>query len=512
MRFGLTEKTIEQINAVFERHPAIRQVLLFGSRAKGNYRAGSDIDLTIHGDAISSGELDDINTELDDLLLPNSFDLSVFADIDHAKLREHIERVGVVFYQRGSTASDRDDGVKAGWQRMAIGDICDVVNGGTPKTGTAEYWDGPHQWITPAEMGKRASPYIDQTERAITDAGLQNSSARLLPPQSVILSSRAPIGHLVINTAPMATNQGCKGLVPRSGLDCKYLYYYLASIVPLLNDLGTGATFKELSGGKLKGVPVPVPSLPEQHRIVALLDEAFAGIATARAHAEQNLQNTRALFESQLQAVFSQRGEGWKEDPLSFLCNIKHGFAFKSEFFTSDGEYVLLTPGNFYESGGYRDRGEKQKYYCGEIPPGFILEQGDLLVAMTEQAAGLLGSSILVPSYGKYLHNQRLGLVVGKPGVPWSNEFFFHVFNTPAVRKAIHDSASGVKVRHTSPGKIGEVVVAFPQSIDEQKAIVAQLETLQDETQRLESRYQRKLDALDELKRSLLHQAFSGQL
>lgn len=402
--------------------------------------------------------------------------------------------------------------MKAGWATKTIADVCSVVNGGTPKTGVSDYWDGAHQWITPAEMGKRSTPYIAKTERTLTDAGMQNSSARLLPPFSVILSSRAPIGHLVINTEPMATNQGCKGLVPSDGLDHKYLYYYLSSIVQLLNDLGTGATFKELSGGKLKEVPIPVPPLHEQQRIVAVLDEAFAGIATARVAAEQSRQNARALFESHLQSVFSQRGERWSEAPLSSLCDIKHGFAFKSEFFASDGEYVLLTPGNFYESGGYRDRGEKQKYYCGEIPPGFILRQGDLLVAMTEQAAGLLGSSILVPSLGKYLHNQRLGLVVGKAGVPWSNEFFFHVFNSPAVRKAIHDSASGVKVRHTSPGKIGEVRVAFPQSIDEQRTIVEQLETLREETLLLEALYQRKLEALDELKQSLLHQAFSGNL
>jgi type I restriction enzyme S subunit len=198
--------------------------------------------------------------------------------------------------------------MKAGWQRKTIGDVCEVVNGGTPKTGVAEYWDGSHQWITPAEMGKRTSPYIGQTERTISDAGLRNSSARLLPEKSVILSSRAPIGYLVINTAPMAANQGCKGLVPLNGLDSKYLFYYLASIVPLLNDLGTGATFKELSGGKLKEVPIPVAPLAEQHRIVAILDEVFDGIATA----EKNLQNARALFESHLQAVFSQRGNGWE--------------------------------------------------------------------------------------------------------------------------------------------------------------------------------------------------------
>jgi type I restriction enzyme S subunit len=106
-------------------------------------------------------------------------------------------------------------------------------------------------------MGKRLSPYVSDTERKITDLGLRNSSARLLPPNSVILSSRAPIGHLVINTLPMATNQGRKGLVPGNQIEHKFLYFYLSSIVDLLNSLGTGATFRELSGAKLKEVPIP---------------------------------------------------------------------------------------------------------------------------------------------------------------------------------------------------------------------------------------------------------------
>ena len=96
--------------------------------------------------------------------------------------------------------------------------------------------------------------------------------------------------------------------------------------------------------------------------------------------------------------------------------------------------------------------------------------------------------------------------------MPWTNEFFFHVFNTHDVRRAIHDSASGVKVRHTSPTKIGDVVVAFPESLSEQASIVSQLANLNTETERLESIYGRKLAALDELKKSLLHQAFTGQL
>jgi type I restriction enzyme S subunit len=104
--------------------------------------------------------------------------------------------------------------MNAAWTLSTIGDTCEIVNGGTPKTGIESYWGGQHWWITPAEMGDLPSPYVSETRRTLTDDGIANSSARLLPPNSVILSSRAPIGHLVINTVPMATNQGCKGLVP----------------------------------------------------------------------------------------------------------------------------------------------------------------------------------------------------------------------------------------------------------------------------------------------------------
>lgn len=106
------------------------------------------------------------------------------------------------------------------------------------------------------------------------------------------------------------------------------------------------------------------------------------------------------------------KGDGWEEKQLSELCDIKHGYAFEGKYFKNEGEYVLLTPGNFYEIGGYRDRGAKQKFFTGVIPREYVLNEGDLLVAMTEQAAGLLGSPILVPESEKFLHNQRLGLVI----------------------------------------------------------------------------------------------------
>ncbi len=192
-----------------------------------------------------------------------------------------------------------------GWQTKTIDDVCEVVNGGTPKTGIADYWDGKHQWITPAEMGKRLTPYIGETARSLTDLGLANSSARLLPPFSVILSSRAPIGHLVINTKPMATNQGCKGLVPSKAIEHKYLYYYLTSIVDLLNDLGTGATFKEISGGKLKEVKVPICPLPEQHLIIKQLDTLSAETQRLESIYQQKLEALGELKKSLLNQAFT---------------------------------------------------------------------------------------------------------------------------------------------------------------------------------------------------------------
>lgn len=151
--------------------------------------------------------------------------------------------------------------MKKGWEVKSIQEVCDVVNGGTPKTGVKDYWDGNNLWITPAEMGKRNSPFVNDTARKLTDSGLRNSSAQLLPEYSIILSSRAPIGHLVINEIPMAFNQGCKGLIPKDKLNYNFLYHYLAYKVDFLNSLGTGATFKELSATKLKEVEIPLPRL-----------------------------------------------------------------------------------------------------------------------------------------------------------------------------------------------------------------------------------------------------------
>ncbi len=408
--------------------------------------------------------------------------------------------------------------MKRGWQTEPLGDLCDFRRGLTyAKSDEVEFSNNVVLRATNIDL---STNLLDFSElKYISDLVVVPDSKKVKKGSLLICTASGSKSHLgkvaYINDDCGYAFGGFMGMVtPKNGVHPRYLFHRLTSSAykDFIGELSDGANINNLKFDDLRNFPVPHPDCPEQQRIVSILDQAFEAISKARANAEENLKNARALFDSHLQSVFTQRGEGWVEKPLSELCDIKHGFAFKSEFFTGEGDYVLLTPGNFYESGGYRDRGDKQKYYAGEIPRDYVLNEGDLLVAMTEQAAGLLGSPILVPESGKFLHNQRLGLVTKKAGLSWINEFFFYVFNTHGVRKEIHDSASGVKVRHTSPTKIGEVVVSFPTSITEQRAIVSTLENLSEETQRLESLYRQKLEALDVLKQSLLHQAFSGQL
>jgi type I restriction enzyme S subunit len=159
----------------------------------------------------------------------------------------------------------------------------------------------------------------------------------------------------------------------------------------------------------------------------------------------------------------------WRNTALRELFTVKHGYAFQGEFFDSAGEYVLLTPGNFREEGGFRDQIDKRKYYTGEIPDDFVLKRDDLLVVMTEQAPGLLGSSAWIPESGRFLHNQRLGLITQVKDLLIDKKFLYYLFNTVGVRHQISSSASGTKVRHTSPERIGRVTVALPPIVTQRR-------------------------------------------
>jgi type I restriction enzyme S subunit len=327
-----------------------------------------------------------------------------------------------------------------------------------------------------------------------------------------IIKDGAGIGRISEHPAKSSVLATMQYLLPKDGFELRFIKYCLESID--FSEYRTGSTIPHIYFKDYKSAPVPLPPIPEQKRIVALLDTVFADLEQTRAKTEQNLKNARELFDSYLQQVFSQQGEGWVDMPLGNICNFKHGFAFKSEFFVDKSNLVLLTPGSFFEDGGYRDREEKTKYYNGEFPEEYLLSKGDLLVAMTEQAIGLLGSSALVPENDTFLHNQRLGLVELTP--EYENKvsltFLFHLFNTKYFRAKVQETASGLKVRHTSPKKMQVISVRLLTDLAAQEAIAQKLFEAKEHVIELELIYQQKLNSIDELKKSILQKAFSGEL
>jgi len=165
----------------------------------------------------------------------------------------------------------------------------------------------------------------------------------------------------------------------------------------------------------------------------------------------------------------------WNAVTLDELIEIKHGFAFKSEFFSDEGQYILLSPGNCYESGGLKLKGSKEKYYTGDIPQDYLLSTGDLLVVMTDlvNTAPILGGAFIIPEDDRFLHNQRLGLVSVTDDSRIQKQFLYYLLNTGNYRGQVRGSASGATVRHTSPDRIKRCEVRIPDTIEEQGRIAS---------------------------------------
>jgi type I restriction enzyme S subunit len=391
--------------------------------------------------------------------------------------------------------------VKANWQSKPIGDVFKVVNGGTPKTGVASNWDGPHAWITPAEMGNLDTPFISESRRTLTDEGLR-TGAELVPAGSIILSSRAPIGHLVINEIPMAFNQGCKGLIPSPAIDTKFAYYFLLTNVPLLESLGTGATFKELSGGKLKEVGFQFPDLGEQHRIVTLLDEAFADIATAKANAEKNLQNARELFDNTLQSLVDCTSSGRTKHSMTDVCDITSKLLDPREDKYLDlphigaGNIETKTSALVDVKTAREENLISGKFLFDESMVLYSKIRPYLMKVVRPDFNGLCSADI-------YPLAPKLGVI--------TRDYLYYLLLAPAFTEYAIKGSARAGMPKVNREHLFAYQVALP-SMQEQKRISENLDQIATETSRLEAIYRQKLTALDDLKKSLLHQAFSGLL
>jgi len=392
--------------------------------------------------------------------------------------------------------------MRDGWELMRLGDLCHVIGGGTPSKAKAEYYSGEIPWATVRDI---KSEFLTATEYKITKEAVESSSTNIIPKGNIVIATRVGLGKVCILGQDTAINQDLRGLLPINPkfLSIRFIYRWLQLTSDLIIAEGTGATVQGVKLPFIKSLKVPLPPLTEQHRIVAILDEAFEGIAAAKDRAERNLKNARELFESYLNDVFSRRGEGWEEMRLGDVLATGAGgtpLKSKKEYYeggdipwlmsgeVNQGE--ILTATKFITRKGYENSSAR------------MFPKNTVLIAMYGATAGAVGILRIESTT-----NQAVcGIFPNDNFVP---EFLFYVLL--AKKQELIDQATGNAQPNISQIKVKNTKVPIIP-IAEQINIVATVSELSFDIQRLESIYRQKLAALDELKQSLLHQAFTGEL
>ena len=286
-------------------------------------------------------------------------------------------------------------------------------------------------------------------------------------------------------------------------VNTKYLCYHLNSqqTNDFINSQQKGTTRPRVQLSVVRELPILVPPLPEQQRIVGLLDEAFIGLSTAKANAEKNLQNARALFESHLESVFTQRGKGWMEKPLGIVCDFSQGIQvdvkLQSESRKSKSQVRFLRIVDFTQ-------GNEPERYIENPGEKFLVSHSDVSLVRYGASTGFVCSGL-----DGAIANNLFRVIPREKHV--SNAFLYCFLKSAAFQDEIKAIMNGAAMPAISFGVIKDIPFPFPQQ-QEQEVIVNKLGSFVAEIQRLAYLCQQKLAALAALKKSLLHQAFTGNL
>ncbi|MFB2872329.1 restriction endonuclease subunit S [Aeromonas jandaei] len=391
--------------------------------------------------------------------------------------------------------------MKAAWQVKNLGDVCHLIGGGTPSKDNADFYTGNIPWATVRDM---RSDVITDTEYKITESAIKNSSTNIIPSGSVIIATRVGLGKVCLLNQDTAINQDLRGIFPKDAekLSTRFLFWWLKSVAHLIVAEGTGATVQGVKLPFVKSLQIPLPPLPEQQRIVAILDEAFEAIAAARTNTEQNHQNARNLFESYLQSVFRQHGNGWVERSFSEVCEISSTLVDprQDEYLEQlhiGGANIEAKTGKLLELRTAREENLiSGKFIFDESMVLYSKIRPYLMKVVRPDFKGLCSADI-------YPLSPKSGLL--------DRNYLFHMLLSPQFTDYANAGSARAGMPKVNRGHLFSYRCFFPP-IEQQIEFAASLDAIHEETQCLESLYQRKIAALDELKQSLLQQAFSGQL
>lgn len=406
-----------------------------------------------------------------------------------------------------------------GWKWVRLGNLTKIIGGGTPPSKVKEFYDGDIPWLSPADLSDYQEIYISRGKKMLTLEGLNNSSARMMPAGTVCLSSRAPIGYVVIAKNSLCTNQGFKSFLPSPLYIPNFLYWYLKGNKPLLESYASGTTFLELSGSKVARIEFPLPPIDEQQRIVDCVESLFVKLDEARAKAEAVLDG----FESRKAALLHKALTGeltakWREKNglkkenktikiKDILLDIKYGTSEKTDY-TYTGLPVIRIPNIIDNTINLDDL----KFLKSNDSSNYdLVEKNDILMIRSNGSRELVGKCALVDetivgkAYASFLIRLR-------PKKTVNAKYLLNFMSSSLAKNQLFSKTkSSVGINNINSKEICSVDIWLPAT-EEQQEIVRILDTLLEKERQVKDAVTEVLERIDLMKKSILDKAFRGEL
>jgi type I restriction enzyme, S subunit len=392
--------------------------------------------------------------------------------------------------------------LKVTWPVKQLGDVCEIMMGQSPD-GDSYNTNGEGVPLINGPVEFSAMPFGSTIRAKFT-----TQPTKYCKQGDLILCVRgSTTGRMNIAGFDACIGRGVAAI--RAKQYQRWINYFVLANRDEIHGRGTGATFPNVSGAILSDFKLGFPEISEQKRIVAILDEAFDGIATAKANAEKNLQNSRELFESYLQSIFANKGASWKTKPMAELADFRNGINYTKD---SKGEFVkIVGVKDFQKSYSVPFENLSTVRLDGNLNELDVLKQGDILAVRSNGNVELIGRCILAGVVTERVSHSGFTIRIRLSSNDVLPDYLCHFLKSKSTRKKLTDGGTGTNIKSLNQGMLSSLSIPYP-TVLEQELLIGKLKNLSEETQHLESLYQQKLAALDELKKSLLHQAFSGEL
>jgi type I restriction enzyme S subunit len=371
------------------------------------------------------------------------------------------------------------------WIETSLGEIAEVVGGGTPSTTIGEYWDGDIVWLTPTEITSQDGKVVSDSIRKITDLGFKNSGAQMLPIDSVILTSRASVGFVALAGRDLCTNQGFQSLIPRPSVLPKFLMFWIQQNRPEFESRSAGSTFKEISKSNVKSIKLQLPSLSEQKRIVDLVSSVDAYLEPLQHQLESAKKSRNAV----LHELLTIGGEDWIETTLDGIAEYINGYPFKPADLGDVGLPVIRIK-QLLDPNEPVDRTET------DTPDRCLLRDGDIVFSWSGTLA------VRIWNRGPAKLNQHLFRVVEKKNV---YKGIIPLILDHAIEE-LEEKSHGTTMKHITKQTLLPHKVLLPP-LPEQKRIVEIVNTIDE----VISQTELTISKTQDLRSGLLSDLLSGE-